>query len=121
MSQDLLVRNATLADELVRTGGGGGPKSADKPSSSRERVQVDALRRDLEEASRRVEMLKSERAKIEAEAHNYRNLAGKLESDLKSLSDAYNSLEQDNCRLESEVKVLRKGRTVPYPNGMLKQ
>lgn len=109
--QDLLVRNGTLADELVRTGDGG---SSDRQSGGRERIQLEALRRDLEEAARRMEMIKSEKAKIEAEADNYRNLAGRLESDLKSLSDAYNSLEQDNYRLESEMTILRKGGTVPY-------
>ncbi|KAG6513482.1 hypothetical protein ZIOFF_023812 [Zingiber officinale] len=41
--------------------------------------------------------------KLEDEANNYRNLAAKLESDYKSLSDAYNSLEQFNFRLESTV------------------
>lgn len=109
--QDLLVRNGTLADELVRTGDGG---SSDRQSGGRERIQLEALRRDIEEAARRMEMIKSEKAKIEAEADNYRNLAGRLESDLKSLSDAYNSLEQDNYRLESEMTILRKGGTVPY-------
>lgn len=39
----------------------------------------------------------------------YRNLAAKMESDLKSLSDAYNSLEQANFHLEKEVKALKSG------------
>lgn len=39
----------------------------------------------------------------------YQNLAGKMESDLKSLSDAYNSLEQANFHLEKEVKALKSG------------
>lgn len=114
--QDLLIRNSTLADELVRTSGGGTSESANKPSSGRERIQIEGFRRNLEEAARCIDALKSEKAKTEAEANNYRNLAAKLESDLKSLSDAYNSLEQDNCRLESEVKVLRKGGTASYPD-----
>lgn len=46
----------------------------------------------------------------------YRNIAGKLESDLKSLSDAYNSLEQANFNLEREVKALRSGDAVPFPD-----
>ncbi|RRT75911.1 hypothetical protein B296_00017176, partial [Ensete ventricosum] len=58
-----------------------------------------------------------QKAKIEAEVSNYRNLTTKLECcDLKSLSDAYNSLEQSNFRLETEAKALRKGEDVPYPD-----
>ncbi|KAJ6815043.1 golgin candidate 6-like [Iris pallida] len=113
--QDLVARNATLADELVRTGSEGTFESAEKSSSIRDRVQAEARHRELEEAARRTEMLKSEKSKAEAAANNYQNLAGKLESDLKSLSDAYNSLEQDNFRLEMEVKALRKGGTA-YPD-----
>ncbi|XP_008804804.2 golgin candidate 6 [Phoenix dactylifera] len=114
--QDLLGRNTTLAEELVRSGSSGTFDPAQKPSSGRERLQSEKLRQDLQEAARRIEMLKSEKAKIEAEASNYRNLASKLEADLKSLSDAYNSLEQANLSLEAEVKALRKGGNVPYPD-----
>lgn len=39
----------------------------------------------------------------------YQNLATKMESDLKSLSDAYNTLEQANFHLEKEVKALKGG------------
>ncbi|XP_073116828.1 golgin candidate 6 [Elaeis guineensis] len=114
--QDLLGRNTTLAEELVRSGSSGTFDPAQKPSSGRERLQSETLRQDLQEAARRIEMLKSEKAKIEAEASNYRNLASKLEADLKSLSDAYNSLEQANLSLEAEVKALRKAGNVPYPD-----
>ncbi|XP_072981234.1 golgin candidate 6 isoform X1 [Typha angustifolia] len=112
--QDLLARNATLAEELVRTGGSSVADRADKPSSGRERVQSEALRQDLQEAGRRIDTLKSEKSKIESEASHYQNLAAKLESDLKSLSDAYNSLEQANFHLEAEAKALRKGGNVPH-------
>lgn len=100
----------------MRSGSSGTFDPAQKPSSGRERLQSETLRQDLREAARRIEMLKSEKAKIEAEASNYRNLASKLEADLKSLSDAYNSLEQANLSLEVEVKALRKGGNVPYPD-----
>lgn len=113
--QDLLGRNATLAEDLAKTGGGNSI-SDQKTNSGRERVQSEALRRDLQEAMRRMETLKSEKAKVEAEASKYRNLASKIESDLKSLSDAYNSLEQTNYHLESEVKALRKGGGSPLPD-----
>ncbi|WOL07815.1 golgin candidate 6 [Canna indica] len=114
--QELLGRNATLADELMRTGGSAASYPSQGQSSGRERVLTETLRQDLQEATRRIEILKTEKAKLEAEAENYRNLAGKMESDLKSLSDAYNSLEQSNFRLESEVKALRKGGNAPYPD-----
>lgn len=87
---------------MVATGGGGHSRS-DQGASS-DRVHVETLRRDLQEASKRLELLKAEKAKIESEASMYKNLAGKMESDLKSLSDAYNSLEQANFQLEKEVR-----------------
>ncbi|GJN34849.1 hypothetical protein PR202_gb23548 [Eleusine coracana subsp. coracana] len=114
--QDLLARNAMLAEELVRTGGGNTVDTSQKPSSGRERVQIEALRQELEGAKRQLEALKAEKAQIEAEATNQRNLAVKLESDLKSLSDAYNSLEQANYHLDTEVKTLRQGGNMPYPD-----
>ncbi|EES17139.1 hypothetical protein BDA96_08G131500 [Sorghum bicolor] len=114
--QDLLARNAMLAEELVRTGGGTTTDTSQKPSSGRERVQIEALRQELEGAKRQIEALKTEKSQIEAEANNQRNLSVKLESDLKSLSEAYNSIEQANYRLDAEVKTLRQGGSVPYPD-----
>ena len=46
----------------------------------------------------------------------YRNLAGKMESDLKSLSDAYNSLEQANLYLEKELRALKSGGPPTIPD-----
>jgi DNA repair exonuclease SbcCD ATPase subunit len=105
-----------LAEELVRTGGGTTTDTSQKPSSGRERVQIEALRQELEGAKRQIEALKTEKSQIEAEANNQRNLSVKLESDLKSLSEAYNSIEQANYRLDAEVKTLRQGGSVPYPD-----
>jgi DNA repair exonuclease SbcCD ATPase subunit len=105
-----------LAEELVRTGGGNTADTSQKPSSGRERVQIEALRQELEVAKRQLEALKAEKAQIEAEATNQQNLAAKMESDLKGLSDAYNSLEQANYRLDTEVKTLRQGGSIPYPD-----
>ncbi|XP_022740124.1 golgin candidate 6-like isoform X4 [Durio zibethinus] len=109
--QNLLGRNATLAEDLARTGGSGHSQPELKVGSGSDRVQAEILRRDLQKASQRIEMLEAEKAKIESEASMYQNLAGKLESDLKSLSDAYNSLEQTNLHLEKEVKALKSGGT----------
>ncbi|KAK9684333.1 hypothetical protein RND81_10G203200 [Saponaria officinalis] len=110
--QDLLGRNASLAEDLTKSG----VKPEQRTSGPHERIQAEALRRDLQETSQRLEMVKSEKAKVESEASMYRNLAGKMETDLKSLSDAYNSLEQANFQLEKEVKSLRSGGATSYPD-----
>lgn len=114
--QDLLSRNALLAEDLAKTGGGSNSQPEQRVSGSLDRVQVEKLRRDLQEASQRLEMLKTEKTKIESEGSMYRNLAGKMESDLKSLSDAYNSLEQANFHLENEVRALKSGGPSTSPD-----
>lgn len=103
---------------MAKTGGGGsGSSQAEQRAGGiSERVQVDTLRRDLQESSQRLEFLKAEKAKAESDLSMYRNLVGKLESDLKSLSNAYNSLEQANFNLETEVKALRSGDAAPFPD-----
>ncbi|XP_062105631.1 golgin candidate 6 isoform X3 [Humulus lupulus] len=107
--QDLLSRNSVLAEDLAKSGGGSHSQTEPRASGALDRVQVEKLRRDLQETSQRLELLKSEKAKTESESSMYQNLAAKMESDLKSLSDAYNSLEQANFLLEKEVKALRSG------------
>nr|XP_034916732.1 golgin candidate 6 isoform X1 [Populus alba] len=116
--QNLLGRNATLAENLAKTGGSvsSQPEQRTSGGGGSDRVQAETLRRDLQEASQRIEMLKAEKAKIESEASMYQNLAGKMESDLKSLSDAYNSLEQANFHLEKEVKALKSGGASTPPD-----
>ncbi|GAB2279001.1 Golgin candidate 6 [Dionaea muscipula] len=108
--QDLLGRNGSLAEQLAKM------DRMPEQSAGRafERVQVEALRRELKEASERLGMLRAEKEKIESEASMYKNLAGKMESDLRSLSDAYNSIEQANFHLEKELKALRSGGATPY-------
>ncbi|GAB2228204.1 hypothetical protein Droror1_Dr00010034 [Drosera rotundifolia] len=110
--QDLLGRNASLAEQLAKT------DRMPEQSTGRasERVQVEALKRELKEASERQAMLRAEKEKIESEAAMYKTLTGKMESDLKSLSDAYNSIEQANFHLEKEVKALRSSGASPYPD-----
>ena len=105
-----------MAEDLTRTGGSGHSQPELRVGSGSDRVQAETLRRDLHEASQRIEMLKAEKATIESEASMYQNLAGKLESDLKSLSDAYNSLEQNNLHLEKEVNILKSGGTSTSPD-----
>lgn len=106
-----------MAEDLARTGGNGQSQPELRVGSGTERVQAETLRRDLQETSQRLEMVKAEKAKIESEASMYQSLAGKLESDLKSLSDAYNSLEQTNHQLEKEVKSLKSEGT-PTPTSL---
>lgn len=108
-----MSRNATLAEDLARTGGNDSSQLEHKVSSGSERVQVETLRRDLHETSQRLETLKAEKAKVEAEASTHKSAASKMESDLQSLSDAYNSLEQINFQLEREVKALKSGGSIP--------
>ncbi|KAL3652721.1 Golgin candidate 6 [Castilleja foliolosa] len=114
--QDLLSRNATLAEDVAKTGSNGSSQLERKTSSGSERVLVETLRRDLHETYQRLETLKAEKARIEAESSNHQNSVGKLESDLKSLSDAYNSLEQSNFQLEREIKALKSGGAVAVPD-----
>ncbi|TXG54736.1 hypothetical protein EZV62_019992 [Acer yangbiense] len=114
--QKIIGRNATLAEDLAKTGGSGSIQAEHRASGASERVQAETLRRDLQEASQRLEMLKAENAKIESESSMYQNLAAKMESDLKSLSDAYNNLEQTNFHLEKEVKALKSGGSSVSPD-----
>lgn len=97
-------------------GGGGSSRPEHRASGGAERVHVETLRRDLQEASQRLETLKADKTKIESEVTMYRNLATKIEADLKSLSDAYNSLEQANFHLDKEVKALKSGGATPVPD-----
>ncbi|KAI3882314.1 hypothetical protein MKX03_007955 [Papaver bracteatum] len=112
--QDLLGRNASLAEDLAKNGGPGASNSDQRQNGGRERVQNETLRRGLQEAMQQLEILKSENARLREEASTYQNLANSKESDLQSLSDAYNSLERNNNQLENELEFLRKGSSQPY-------
>ncbi|KAM0024264.1 putative uso1/p115-like vesicle tethering protein [Helianthus debilis subsp. tardiflorus] len=107
--QDLLNRNTILAEDLAKTGGDNSSQTEPRPNSGSDRVQIEKLKRDLLEASQRVDMLKNDNSKLENEVSSYKTLSAKIENDLKSLSDAYNSLEQANYHLENEVKALKNG------------
>ncbi|CAL5433372.1 unnamed protein product [Camellia sinensis] len=113
---DLLSRNATLAEDLAKIGRGGSSQPEHRSSGGSERVQLETLHIDLQEASQRLDTLKTEKTKIESEASMYCNLAGKMKSYLKSLSDAYNNLEQANFHLEKEIKALKSGGATRIPD-----
>ncbi|KAG9446082.1 hypothetical protein H6P81_012210 [Aristolochia fimbriata] len=90
--QDLLARNATLAEYLTKTGGvaSGSDRNV---GGGHEREQSERLQQALQEAIQRIESLESEKAKIQ--------------NDLESLSAAYNSLEQasEERQKESDVEL----------------
>ncbi|KAL0792661.1 hypothetical protein Bca101_064038 [Brassica carinata] len=116
--QNLLARNAALAEDVARSGRSEQSQGSEQRASSvMEKVQMDSIRRELQETSQRLETIKTEKAKVESEASEYKNIAAKLESDLKGLSDAYNSLEQANYHLEKEVRSLKGGEDpVEFPD-----
>ncbi|VFQ68032.1 unnamed protein product [Cuscuta campestris] len=110
--QELLSRNATLAEDLARTGSGDSSSQAEHRGfrgGGSEKVQIEMLRRDHQEVTQKLERLKVEKAKAESDAEKYRDVASKMESELQSLSAAYNSLEEANAQLEEEVKCLKSG------------
>ncbi|KAL8106915.1 golgin candidate 6 [Apium graveolens] len=91
--QDLLNRIATLSGNSSKTG-----DAAEHEVGNSEEM----LRKNLQELSEQLEMVNMEK--------------NRTESDLKSLSDAYNSLEQANYQLENEIKALKAGGAVPPPD-----
>ncbi|KAL1834785.1 hypothetical protein ACET3Z_004436 [Daucus carota] len=95
--QDLLNRIAT--GNSSKTGDAAGlPPSEQKVVGNSE----ETLRKQLQEVSEQLEMVNMEKSQTE--------------SDLKSLSDAYNSLEQANYQLENEIKALKAGGAMPFPD-----
>ncbi|XP_010425530.1 PREDICTED: golgin candidate 6 [Camelina sativa] len=115
--QNLLARNAGLAEDLASSGRNEQSEGSEQRTSTvMDKVQMESIRRELQETSQRLETAKAEKAKMESEASSYKNMAAKLESDLKSLSDAYNSLEQANYHLEKEVKSLKGGDPMEVPD-----
>jgi cell division protein FtsB len=110
--QNLLARNAALAEDVASSGRNEQSQGSEQRASTvMDKVQMESIRRELQETSQRLETVKAEKAKIESEASSNKNMAAKLEFDLKSLSDAYNSLEQANYHLEQEVKSLKGGES----------
>ncbi|CAH9069046.1 unnamed protein product [Cuscuta europaea] len=108
--QELLGRNAALAEDLAKTAGDSSFQLVEhRVGGGSERVQIETLRQDHQELTQRLEMVKAEKAKVESEAEMYKNIASRMESDLQSLSNAYNSLEEANAQLENEVKCLKSG------------
>ncbi|KAF8396703.1 hypothetical protein HHK36_018330 [Tetracentron sinense] len=100
--QDLLGRNATLAEDFAKTGEGG-TSGPDKKASGWERVEAETLRRDLQEAMQRLEMLKSEKVNMEAEASMHQNLLEQRKKPKRrevELNDLLVCLRQEQSKVE---------------------
>lgn len=65
------------------------------------RGRIDALQQQVEEYQREAQEAAEERERLLSESLQLRQLIAKHEADLQALSEAYNSLEQDNFRLET--------------------
>lgn len=117
--QALTERNSALVGDLLTGSNGEEPPVGDEKSlvsSIREkskgavnRAEVESLRQQLEVAQQWLEAVREEKSELESEYLQYRQLAAEKENDFKGLSDAYNALEQENVRLDQELKNLRGG------------
>ncbi|KAK1402761.1 Golgin candidate 6 [Heracleum sosnowskyi] len=96
--QDLLNRIATVSGSSSKIGDAAGVSLSEQQVGNSE----ETLRKNLQEVSEHLEMSIMEKSQTE--------------SDLKSLSYAYNSLEQANYQLENEIKALKAGGVVPPPD-----
>jgi len=70
-------------------------------------AEVESLKQQLEVAQQWVEAVQNEKQGLELEYQQFKQIALDKENDFRGLSDAYNALEQDNVRLEQELKTLR--------------
>lgn len=114
--QEERSRNSSLVGELLvdseEGGHNAGPRLADQSGAGNSsahaatdtavvaRAQVDALQQQVEELQRQVQQAAEDRERLISESLQLRQLVAKHEADLQALSEAYNSLEQDNFRLE---------------------
>lgn len=111
----MISRNVALAEELVNRGGNmnavgeRGGVSGDPKGSFASRVEQETLKQQIQMYQLKIEDTERKQHEMEREALYYKQVAEKHESDLKSLSAAYNSLEQENYRLDIEVRNLRSG------------
>eukprot|EP00897_Mesotaenium_endlicherianum_P003630 jgi/Mesen1/3295/ME000191S02426 len=118
--QELRERNATLAGDIVSSGGSlngasdlaessrrsGYAPSASAAVTGAHKAEAEALKQQLSDAQSALRAAEEMQASVEVEAGQYRQLAAKHEADLQALSDAYNTLEQDNFRLEAQVQAM---------------
>ncbi|CAI5525137.1 unnamed protein product [Closterium sp. Naga37s-1] len=117
--QHLRSRNVALAKDAMQlapqspsSGAGASDQShvatsADSAGSAPTHAEVEAARRQLAEAEASVATLRGEQETLMGELMQVRQVAAGKEADLQALSMAYHSLEQENLRLEGEVKTLQ--------------
>lgn len=112
-----MERNALLVEDLLRSDKGEAPHSADDNSlkmsiraqtgGAVNKAEIESLKQQLEVAQQWVEAVREEKTELENEYGHFKQMAADKENDFKGLSDAYNALEQDNVRLEREVRTLQ--------------
>eukprot|EP00250_Pteridium_aquilinum_P013189 c21189_g1_i1 orf=111-2885(+) len=107
--QDLTSRNAALAEELVNKGGNMDILARDPKGSFASRLELETLKQEIQTYHHKIDDMERKQHETEREALYYKQVAEKHEADLKSLSAAYNSLEQENYHLDMEVRNLRSG------------
>ncbi|CAI7824524.1 unnamed protein product, partial [Closterium sp. NIES-54] len=117
--QHLRSRNVALAKDAMQlapqspsSGAGASDQSqvatsADGAGSAPTHAELEAARRQLAEAEASVATLRGEQETLMGELMQVRQVAAGKEADLQALSMAYHSLEQENLRLEGEVKTLQ--------------
>lgn len=121
--QEIITRNAALTAELLRERGSEAlpvesglesteaivtSLSTDMKGSFALQSELEALRQQIQEYQHKTKSMEKKQIQTEAEVLSYKQLAAKHEGDLRSLSDAYNSLEQDNYRLGLELRNLQR-------------
>ncbi|CAI7807892.1 unnamed protein product [Closterium sp. NIES-53] len=118
-TQHLHSRNVALAKDAMQlapqspsSGAGASDQSqvatsADGAGSAPTHAELEAARRQLAEAEASVATLRGEQETLMGELMQVRQVAAGKEADLQALSMAYHSLEQENLRLEGEVKTLQ--------------
>eukprot|EP00898_Chlorokybus_atmophyticus_P003336 jgi/Chlat1/4002/Chrsp26S04071 len=104
--RDLQARNARLTESAVQVG------RADALDSSASSAEVVELRARLQAAEAAMQTAINDAASLQTALHEAQATIAKYEADLQGLSGAYNTLEQENYRLE-ELMQMRQGETAP--------
>ena len=101
------ARNAVLAEQLARGGGGGGGPGADPEASGSipDGVESSQVKAAMEHAKA---ALDAELRAVKLELEESRSATAGAEESLRSLSEAYNGLEAEVFRHEEENRALRE-------------
>ena len=108
LSQEIISRNVALAEELVKGGKVDfGTEYTSNLGPLRNPQKLIAAEVETESLHQQIQDLQRRQKEKELESLYYKQLADKFEADLKSLSAAYNSLEQENNRLDNDLRNIR--------------